>query len=62
MHCNRPQGFLSCKISWLCKKIAFANHNYYSLNDGVESSNIFYSGVGLSGLKPVILLSINYSC
>lgn len=37
--------------------VCVANHNYSSLNDRVEPSNIFHSSLGLSGLKPVILLS-----
>lgn len=49
-------------LGYIRKLFGFvANHNYSSLDDRVESS-IFHSSFGLSGLKPVILLSINYSC
>lgn len=49
-------------LGYIRKLLVFANHNYSSLDDRVESSNILHSGLGLSGLKPVILLSSNYSC
>lgn len=42
--------------------VCVANRSYSSLNDRVEPSNIFHSSLGLSGLKPVILLSTKSCC
>lgn len=49
-------------LGYIRKLLVFvANHNYSSLDGGIESSNILDSSLGLLGLKLVILLSINYS-
>lgn len=42
--------------------VCVANHSYSSLNGRVEPPDIFHSSPGLTGLKPVILLSINSCC
>lgn len=58
---HTAKGSVSWRISWLCKAACVANHSYSSLNGRVEPPDIFHSSLGLTGLKPVILLSIN-SC